>query len=215
MAPRGTPLPPKRDVALKLLEGPSLFVHLDPRRPGVIVPKWLANQPQLVLQLGLNLAVRIPDLVVDDDGICCTLSFNRSPFWCRLPWAAVYALVGEDGHGMVWPDDIPSEIRSGISGAAQDGAKPKATRAKSPRRKAPDGDAAPEDKRPSAPKPRAVGKAAARRPTLVEEPLPDNVVPLRRPPKPEPVAEPPAPPVAAAPPKKPKRELPSYLRVIK
>ncbi|MEM1030893.1 MAG: ClpXP protease specificity-enhancing factor SspB [Myxococcota bacterium] len=103
-------LPPKKDVALALLQGTSLYVHLDPRRPSVLVPKHFLEQPQLVLQLGLNMAVRIPDLEVDDDGITCTLSFNRTPFWCRLPWSAVFALVGEDGRGMVWPNDVPREL---------------------------------------------------------------------------------------------------------
>ncbi len=56
------------------------------------------------------MAVRIPDLEVGDDGISCTLSFNRSPFWCFMPWTAIYGLVGEDGRGMIWPDDVPSEI---------------------------------------------------------------------------------------------------------
>ncbi|MBM4376576.1 MAG: hypothetical protein FJ095_15950 [Deltaproteobacteria bacterium] len=103
-------LPPKKDVMLALLEGPSVYVHLDPRREGVVVPKWFMNQPQLVLQVGLNMAVRIPDLDVNEDGVSCTLSFNRSPFWCHLPWSAVYGLVGEDSRGMVWPDDVPTEL---------------------------------------------------------------------------------------------------------
>ena len=105
-------LPPKKDVATALLQGPSLFIHLDPRKPEVVVPKWFKNQPQLVLQVGMNMAVPIPDLEVSDDGICCTLSFNRSPFWCSLPFAAIYALVGEDGRGMIWPDDVPPELAS-------------------------------------------------------------------------------------------------------
>ena len=103
-------LPPKKDVAYALLEGPSLFMHLDPRRPGVIVPKWLLGQPQLVLQVGLNMPIQIPDLAVDDEGISCTLSFNRTPFWCKVPWSAIYALVGEDSRGMVWPSDVPPEV---------------------------------------------------------------------------------------------------------
>jgi len=104
-------LPPKKDVALALLQGgPSVYVHLDPRRDGVLVPKNFKKQAQLVLQLGMSMAIPIPDLEVDDDGITCTLSFSRTPFWCRLPWTAVFALVGEDGRGMVWPDDIPAEI---------------------------------------------------------------------------------------------------------
>lgn len=103
-------LPPKKDVALALLQGTSLYVHLDPRREQVLVPKHFLDQPQLVLQVGLNMAVNIPDLEVDEEGITCTLSFNRTPFWCRLPWSAVFALVGEDGRGMVWPDDVPGEL---------------------------------------------------------------------------------------------------------
>jgi len=103
-------LPPKKEVALALLEGPSMFVHLDPRRPGVLVPPRFRDKPQLVLQIGLNMFVPIPDLKCDDEGITCTLSFDRAPFWCRMPWSAVYALVGEDGRGMMWPNDIPPEV---------------------------------------------------------------------------------------------------------
>jgi stringent starvation protein B len=104
------PLPPKKQTALDLLEKSSVFVHLDPRAKDVIVPLQFQNQGQLVLQLGLNMAVNIPDLDVNDDGIGCTLSFNRVPQWCFVPWHAVYGLVGDDGRGMIWPDDVPPEI---------------------------------------------------------------------------------------------------------
>ena len=104
------PLPPKKAVALDLLERTSVFVHLDPRRPGVIVPLVFAKQPQLVLQIGLNMAITIPDLEVNDSGISCTLSFNRRPHFCRLPWSAIYALIGQEGGGMVWPEDVPPEV---------------------------------------------------------------------------------------------------------
>src|SRR6266540_2148784 len=66
------PLPPKKDVALALLQGPSLFIHLDPRKPEVVVPSYFKKQPQLVLQVGLNMAIPIPDLKVDNDGVSCT-----------------------------------------------------------------------------------------------------------------------------------------------
>src|SRR4051812_22478028 len=126
--------PPKKEVALALLEGPSLFVHLDPRRPGVLVPKWFTGQPQLVLQVGLNMAIPIPDLKVEEIGITCTLSFNRAPFWCRLPWQAIYALVGEDGRGMVWPDDVPHEVAVQMQ-KQQQAAAPKQGQQKKPRAK--------------------------------------------------------------------------------
>ena len=102
--------PNKKEVCEALLAGPWVFVHLDPRREGVIVPTWFKNQPQLVLQLGLNMAVPIPDLEVGDDAITCTLSFSRQRHFCRLPWSAIYALLGDDARGMVWPEDVPSEV---------------------------------------------------------------------------------------------------------
>ena len=104
------PLPPKIDVARGLLQDASLYVHLDPRGEDVVVPPQFHGQSQLVLQLGFNMAVKIPDLEVDEKGIGCTLSFNRMPHWCFLPWGSIYALVGEDGRGMIWPDDVPSEV---------------------------------------------------------------------------------------------------------
>jgi stringent starvation protein B len=105
-----TRLPKKKDVALALLEQASVFVHLDPRTDKVFVPPWLKRQPQLVLQIGLNMAIPIPDLEVDDAGLSCTLSFNRAPHHCQIPWNAVFALVGDNGRGMVWPDDVPPEV---------------------------------------------------------------------------------------------------------
>jgi hypothetical protein len=104
------PPPPKKDVALALLERSSLSVHLDPRPTAVVVPPWFKKQPQLVLQVGLNMPVPIPDLRLDDDGMSCTLSFNRTPFFCVVPWSSVFAMVGEDTRGMVWPDDVPIEV---------------------------------------------------------------------------------------------------------
>jgi stringent starvation protein B len=109
--PRGVPqLPPKRDVAIALLQTNSVFVQLDPRHPEVRVPPWFKKQPRLVLQIGLNMAVPIRDLDVGDAALSCTLSFSRQPFFCFVPWKAVFALVNEEGRGMVWPDDVPPEL---------------------------------------------------------------------------------------------------------
>ncbi len=123
-------LPPKKDVALALLESSSVFVHLDPRAEGVTVPPWFKKQPQLVLQIGLNMPVPIPDLSVDAEGVSCTLSFNRSPQFCNVPWKAIYALVGEDGRGMVWPEDVPPEVAA--QSRATPAAEPKTKKKKKP-----------------------------------------------------------------------------------
>lgn len=109
-----TPLPAKKDVARALLLRGSVFVHLDPRRSGVLVPARLRHQAQVVLQVGLDMPVPIPDLRVDEEGIFGTLSFKGIPFSCFVPWGAVFALVGEDAKGMVWSREMPEEIASAL-----------------------------------------------------------------------------------------------------
>ena len=107
-------LPAKEDVARGLLLRGSVFIHLDPRADGVLVPPHLAAQPHLVLQIGLDLAVPIPDLRVDGEGIYGTLSFNRSPFTVTVPWGSVFALADDQGRAMVWPDSLPEELRAEV-----------------------------------------------------------------------------------------------------
>jgi stringent starvation protein B len=130
--PTTQPLPPKKEVALALLERSNdkgIYVHLDPRQAAVVVPPWFKKQPQLVLQIGLNMAIPIPDLRLDDEGMSCTLSFNRSPFFCVVPWTSVFAIVGDDARGMVWPDDVPAEIARHASSPQQQAAQPAPVRA--------------------------------------------------------------------------------------
>lgn len=221
------PLPPKKEIAIALLQGgPSMFVHLDPRRPGVVVPKSFTGQPQLILQLGLNMPIPIPDFKLDDDGMSCTLSFNRVPFWCRLPWSAIYALVGEDGHGMVWASDVPPDASLPTQRAPAPQKPSKKPRAKL---------SAVQDRGTEAPV-RLPSKGRARTDTHEPQPAadergqgPDRSAPRRlpvpqpalatsddhasagEPRKPKPVARP----VPNTPARKSKRELPPYLRVIK
>lgn len=117
--PDQPPLPGKKDVARALLLKGTVFVHLDPRHDGVAVPAWLRGQPQLVLQVGLDMPIPIPDLRVDGNGVYGTLSFNRQAFTCSVPWDAVFAVVGDDGKGMVWPESMPPEIASEVDREAR------------------------------------------------------------------------------------------------
>jgi stringent starvation protein B len=208
------PLPPKKEVALALLERSNdrgIFVHLDPRQAAVMVPPWFKKQPQLVLQIGLNMPVPIPDLRLDDDGMSCTLSFNRSPFFCAVPWASVFAMVGEDGRGMVWPDDVPSEVP-----LARQGQPPPPAAVRSL-------DGASKKEAPAEKGTTAGGKPRRprKRPALAAVPDATPPAPKAKPaPKAAKAKAPPAPrPVAAkrpaAPGNKKKRELPPYLRVVK
>jgi stringent starvation protein B len=210
------PLPPKKEVALALLERTSVFVHLDPRVAAVVVPPAFKKQAQLVLQVGLNMPVPIRDLQLDDDGMSCTLSFNRTPFFCVVPWASVYAVVGcDDGRGMIWPDDVPPEVAQAQTRTG-DGVD------RLERREPPKVVAVPE-RRAEAPK----GKRPRKRPALGAVPDVDSSAGPSSPSAPKshrmvPLAAPERPAVSVSPVRRAaeatgrrKRELPPYLRVVK
>jgi stringent starvation protein B len=206
------PLPPKKEVALALLERSSVFVHLDPRLQAVVVPPGFKKQPQLVLQVGLNMPVPIRDLHLDDEGMTCTLSFNRTPFFCVIPWVSVYAIVGcDDGRGMIWPEDVPPEVAQAQARAAtEESAMAKAELVKP---------AVSSERNGEAPKP----KRARKRPSLGAVPDANGeeaVVaakaarpsppPVQRPrPSPQPLRS------STAETGRKRRELPPYLRVVK
>jgi stringent starvation protein B len=216
------PLPPKKEVALALLERSSVHLHLDPRVDGVVVPPQFRRQPQLVLQVGLNMPVPITDLRLDEDGMSCTLSFSRSPFFCVLPWRSVFAIVGDDGRGMVWPDDVPPEVaqqsaRTPAAARAESAAAPTAVPPASKR----GGAEAASEATPS-----SKGRRPRKKPQLAPAPEPAPSEPSAPPPRlapapadgqqrasargPSPLRQP-----QPAQAKKPKRELPPYLRVVK
>ena len=112
MRPKSTHAPGKQEVTERVLVGQSAMLHIDARRSGIVVPDHLAKDEKLVLQVGYAMAVPIPDLKVDAKGVSGTLSFNRQPFLVRVPWAAVYAVVGaNDSRGWVWDEDVPEELR--------------------------------------------------------------------------------------------------------
>lgn len=203
-------LPDKKQVMDALLEqASSVFVHLDPRRAKVVVPPQFRKQPMLVLEIGTNMRVPIPDLEFDDEGIGCTLSFGGRPYWCRMPWSAVFALVTSEQRGMVWPPDVPPEVADRFApppAAAQPKSKPAGPRLVS----VSDEPEKQEDEEPTE------APAAA-------SPAPAPVAQLKREEKSEPSSggnaaavlddtpdEPDEPTEDA-----PKRKLPSYLRVVK
>lgn len=223
-------LPAKKDVALALLEQSTVFVHLDPRREEVRVPQWFKKEHQLVLQIGLNMAIPIRDLDVGDDALSCTLSFNRTPHFCRIPWSSVFALVGENGRGMVWPDDVPPEV---AAQAARQQAKEKPKLhavAEAPAEPTPPALEVTKSGKPRRPRKRPAKGAAA---TPADAATPAEATPpraadeqRRRRARPAPALAAEPPPPEASPKAQPaarsgtsgagsKRELPPYLRVIK
>lgn len=222
-----------------------MYIHLDPRAEIVQVPAWFKKQPQLVLQVGLNMPVPIRDLNVDDNGISCTLSFNRSPFFCVIPWPSVFALVGENGQAMVWAEDVPAEV------AAQAQAQKAPEKPRAHLRSVGEGESAPPPAAPAAAEEKKSAKAAGKaapKAKAAAEPSKRTAKAAAKPKasktktaapkadkgeKPQAAAKPQAQPAVAAKPEpakqakpeparaateggqKPKRELPPYLRVVK
>jgi stringent starvation protein B len=101
--------PEKKERLLTALERGMAMIHLDARRPGVLVPAHLKNESQLVL----NLSYRFdpPDLAVGEWGVRSTLTFQGSRFTVAVPWSALYAISSHvTKEFWMYPDDMPREL---------------------------------------------------------------------------------------------------------
>jgi len=102
-------VPTKKETLLAYLARGIAMVHLDARRPGVVVPPQYAMDAHL--RLNLSYRYGIPDFDVSDERIQATLSFGGRPFRCILPWASVFGITSHGtGDGQVWPEDLPVEV---------------------------------------------------------------------------------------------------------
>lgn len=104
----------KRELLLSVLTRSWASLHIDGRVEGVELPDWLRN-PSVTLQIGYDMPVPIPDLVIDDEGVRATLSFQRTPHACRIPWRAIFAISDFDGRGALFADDMPAELAAAAS----------------------------------------------------------------------------------------------------
>ena len=107
---RSSERPSKYEAFLALLQEGRPSLHLDARRPGVIVPPHLRAEPHLVLQYGHDLPIPIPDLEVDEHGVRATLSFSKNPQRTVVPWSAVYVVTCDDGRGVLYHEDVPEDV---------------------------------------------------------------------------------------------------------
>ncbi len=104
-----TKVPEKKERLLAALDRGMAMVHLDARRPGVLVPPALKNEPHLLL----NLSYRFdpPDLSVNDWGVRSTLTFGGSRFTVAIPWSALYAVSSHvTKEFWMYPEDMPQEL---------------------------------------------------------------------------------------------------------
>jgi stringent starvation protein B len=101
-------VPSKKQTLLQYLQRGVTMVHLDARRPGVLVPPQYATEAHL--RLNLSYRYHIPDFEIDDRRVQATLSFSGSPFQCVLPWESIFGITSHAGDGQVWPEDLPTEV---------------------------------------------------------------------------------------------------------
>lgn len=102
----------KRRQLLSALEQGMVMVHLDARRPGVLVPPHLRGEPHL----RLNVSYRFdpPDLSVGEWGVRCSLSFSGSRFKVAIPWSALFAISSQvTKEFWMYPEDTPAELLGG------------------------------------------------------------------------------------------------------
>ncbi len=100
--------PSKKQTLLHFLARGVAMLHVDTRRPGVLVPKQFEGEAHL--RLNLSYRYSIPDLIVDEKRVQATLSFGGRSFQCQMPWEAVFGITSSaSGDGQVWPEDLPTE----------------------------------------------------------------------------------------------------------
>ena len=99
----------KKDRLLAALERGLVMVHLDARRPGVLVPADLRCESHLRLHLSYRFVP--PDLSVGEWGIRSTLSFSGKRFTVAIPWSALFGITSKVTHEWwMFPEDMPTEL---------------------------------------------------------------------------------------------------------
>ncbi len=101
--------PDKKTRLLAALERGMTMIHLDARRPGVVVPDHLKREAHLLLNLSYKFSP--PDLTVSEWGVRQTLTFGGVPFCVAVPWSALYAISSHATKEFyMYPDDMPPEL---------------------------------------------------------------------------------------------------------
>ncbi len=152
----------KRKVFDELLQQGIAALHLDARRAEVMVPPHLAGQAWLVLNYSWRYGVS--DFRFDDEMVEASLSFSGQPYFCRVPWSAVFAVTDPSRtQGYIWQDEVPGEVVP--AAAAPKAPKPRTPRAAKAKpvvtaEPAPSTTAAPQEPPPARPGLRAIAGGA-------------------------------------------------------
>ncbi len=108
-SPSDPTAPQKYAVFGRFIDRGKVMVTLDARRAGVSVPPQYVDEPQLNLDFSERFG--LADFGYDERGVRASLSFNRHPFFCDVPWSSVYALFSHvDNERLTWAGSLPTEI---------------------------------------------------------------------------------------------------------
>jgi hypothetical protein len=84
-------------------------IRVNTKWPGVVLPSHLKDQ--LITQINWSTKFQIPDFQYDELGVRGTLSFNKTPCYTDIPWAAVWSMaLAHGGSSREWKESIPKEI---------------------------------------------------------------------------------------------------------
>lgn len=103
------------DLQSLLDTGLTVSLQINPRTDGLDVPDYLLEDQSsyLYLDIGHNLHIPIPDLLLTESGVSCTLSFNRVPYQCFIPHDAITGVGGPAVKELMQPKkkERPSWLR--------------------------------------------------------------------------------------------------------
>lgn len=116
-----TELSSPKDVLLHLLDEGMVMLHINAKHEDVIVPSYLKDDVHL--RLNLSYRFRLPDLQIDDEMISATLSFQKQPFRCCIPFVALWGLSQphDPENLIIFPDALPIEMLALALQAQQEG----------------------------------------------------------------------------------------------
>lgn len=85
-------------------------LHVDARRPGVILPAALRREAHVTLEYARSSGAAMPDLCVARAGVSATLSLDHTLVWTYVPWSAVFAISDPEGRAVLYREDLPNEV---------------------------------------------------------------------------------------------------------
>jgi stringent starvation protein B len=110
--------PEKKQQLLLALDRGMVMVHLDARRPGVVVPTEFRTESHL--RLNLSYRFEPSDLSVGEWGLRSTLSFSGSRFTVAIPWSSVFAITSHCSQEFwMFPEDMPPELTRASAAAGR------------------------------------------------------------------------------------------------